>query len=559
MNRYRCFSIVFICFLGSGNLFGQSVSLFTPILEDYARRKQLTGEVSDSFSFMVRPFVASEAIGYDSLFNQIVLSITPDHVSDQKLKREMLPAIFRMQHNSGYPFGQNNGAMIPNRGVQTVISGGVYLSYGKFSLQFQPEFLTAENKDFRGMPAEESRTWRDYYEYLNRIDSPERFGVGIVVKPYLGNSSLRYTLDNGISFGISNEYLWWGPSKRTSLMMSTNASGFLHFTANTQKPIETKVGNFEGQFLIGRLQNSNFSPPNSTLKVRNTLLYAPKRDTDWRYLAGVIFSYQPTWIPGLSLGYSSTSQMYHNDMGQFGDYLPIFNGRKKHAHLDDPLINRRQQQSAGFFRWISVKGKLELYGEYGTNGNSKTVREFIVNPDLYRAFTLGFVKLVPLSVPDHFIQVTGEITQTGQTVRKAITDLKSWYTHSHVRHGYTNRGKNLGYGYGSGSNSAFLEVSWVNDFNRIGFQMERIANNNDSFYLQFEHINGWDRYWIDIVPSMVLDRKFGQLLLSARLQYVNTLNYYWVLERDPNALLYRLQPGDDRKNFVTHISLGYLF
>lgn len=559
MNRYRCFSVVFISLLGTGNLFAQSVSLFTPLLEDYARRKQLTGDVSDSYSFMVRPFVASGVIDFDSLFNQKIHSVTPEKASDEKLKTKLLPAIFRMQHNPAYSFGQNNGTMVPNRGVQTVLSGGVHFTYGRFSLQFQPEFLTAQNKTFRGMPVGAGRNWRDYYEYLNRIDIPERFGSGIVIKPYLGNSSIRFTLDNGLSLGISNEYLWWGPSKRNSLMMSTNAGGFLHFSANTQKPVETKIGNFEGQFLIGRLQNSGFPPPNSTLEIRKTPVYAPKRDMDWRYLAGIIVTYQPTWVPGLSLGYSSTSQMYHNDMDRFGDYMPIFNGRKKYAYLDDPVINKRQQQSAGFFRWISVKGKLEFYGEYGTNGNSKTFREFIVNPDLYRAFTLGFVKLISTPRPYQFIQVTGEITQTGQTVRKAITEINSWYTHSHVRHGYTHRGQNLGYGYGAGSNSAFLEISWVSEFNRIGLQMERIANNNDSFYLQFEHIEGWDRYWVDLVPSIVFDRKFGQLLLSTRFQYVNTLNYYWALERDPNNPLYRLQRGDDRKNFVSHISLGYLF
>jgi hypothetical protein len=559
MNSFRYFVIFFIFLLGMGEALPQSVSLFTPLLEDYTRRKQLTGEIPASYSFMIRPLASSKELGLDSLTYQEDYKHGERKIFGKKLKIETLPAIFRTQHNTGYSFGQNNGVMIPNRGLQTVLSGGVHLTYGKFSFQFQPEFLTAQNKTFRGMPVGEGRNFRDYYEYLNRIDIPEHFGTGTVIEPYFGNSSIRFTLDNGLSFGISNEYLWWGPSKRNALMMSTNAPGFLHVTANTQKPIETKIGNFEGQFLMGRLQNSGFPPPNSTLEIQKTPLYAPKRDMDWRYLAGILVSYQPTWVPGLSLGYSSTSQMYNNDMGYFGDFMPIFNGRKKYAHLDDPAINKRQQQSAGFFRWVSVKGKFEFYGEYGTNGNSKTFREFIVNPDLYRAFTLGFVKLLPLQSTDQFIQVTGEITQTGQTVRKAITEINSWYTHSHVRHGYTHRGQNLGYGYGSGSNSVFLEVSWVKGFDRIGLQMERIANNNDSFYLQFEHINGWDRYWVDVVPSLVLDRKIGRLLLATRFQYVNTLNYHWVLERDPSAPLYRLQPGDDRKNFVSHISLGYLF
>ncbi|MFD2034397.1 capsule assembly Wzi family protein [Belliella marina] len=543
----------------------QSISLSTPLLEEYLRRKQLTGEIPDNFSFMVKPINPTQLLGIDleeGLPGYDHLDRTGKYQYLEKkntVKVQPLPIIVNTQFNSAYPFAQNNGAMIPNRGIQMLISGGAYIEYGKFSFQLQPEFLTAQNKGFRGMPSRESSNWKDYYQYLNRIDEPEQFGTGTYTRATWGNSSIRYNFDNGISVGVSNEYLWWGPSKRNSLMMSNNAPGFLHFTVNTQKPIETNIGSFEGQVIAGRLENSGFLPPNPGMVFRRTPLYVPKRDEDWRYLAGMVLTYQPKWIPGFSIGYSSTSQIYHNDMDRFGDFLPIFNGRKRFSHLDDPIIAKRQQQSAGFFRWFSTKGKFEFYGEYGSNGNSKRLREFIVNPDLNRAFTLGFVKYIPLQKDEQFIQVHLEMSQTGQTTRKAIRENMTWYTHPHVRHGYTNQGQVMGFGHGGGSNSLFVEASWINNFNRIGLQFERIANKNDSFYLHFEHINGWDRYWVDIVPSLVADRKIGQFLVSTRLQFVNTLNYYWVLERDPNAPLYRLQSGDDRKNIVAHINLAYFF
>ncbi|MBD8489083.1 hypothetical protein IFO69_10025 [Echinicola sp. CAU 1574] len=541
----------------------QSISLSTPLLEEFLRRKQLVGELSENYSFMVRPISPNVAFDIERDKDLILLNRLGIYGKQDKLEKGIfvkpLPVILNTQHNSAYPFGQNNGMMIPNRGTQVLISGGGYFEYGKFSLQFQPEILIAENREFRGMPNTESLNWKDYYQYLNRIDKPERFGEETYSKVSLGNSSFRFNFDNGISLGISNEYLWWGGTKRNALMMSNNAPGFLHFTANTQKPIETGIGSFEGQLFAGKLKNSGFTPPNPELVYAKVPLYVPKRDEDWRYLSGIMLSYQPKWIPGFFVGYSSTSQMYHNDMGNFGDYLPIFNGRKRFREIDDPVVAKRQQQSAGFFRWFSSKGKFEFYGEYGSNGNNKPLREFFVNPDLYRAFTLGFLKYIPLKFEDQFIQVHLEMTQTGQTTRKAIKESMTWYTHPYVRHGYTNQGQVLGYGNGPGSNSLFIEVSWINKLNRMGFQFERIANNNDSFYLHFESINGWDRYWVDIVPSFVFDRQFGKLLVATRFQYVKTLNYYWVLERDPDAELYRLQPGDDRKNFVGHIKLAYLF
>jgi len=556
----RCAFTCCLLIVAAFQSFAQSLPLATPIVDEYLRRQQMQGHFPEGISFMVKPIPLNTVAGSETLhLDEQIGKLFAQKESIDELTVTKLPLQTHYQLNSAYPFGQNNGAMIPNRGSQFLITGGLLARYGNFSLQLQPEIHFAQNKEFRGMPSTHSTNWRDYYEFLNRIDRPERFGENSHSTMLLGNSSIRYTLPNGISVGISNEYLWWGPGYRNSIMLSNNAPGFMHFTANTAKPIETALGSFEGQLIAGRLQNSGFLPPNHEMVVSRTPLYDPKRDEDSRYLAGLVVSFQPKIVPGLFLGYSSTSQVYTNELNELGDYLPIFNGRKRFSGIDDPQIARRQQQSAGFLRWLSTEGLFEIYGEYGTNGNSKTTREAMVNPDLYRAFTLGFNKLIRLRKEDEFIQLNFEQTQTGQTVRKAIRESRTWYTHDHVRHGYTHRGQTLGFGHGSGSNSLFLEVSWVRQMDKIGVQFERIVNNNDAFYLHFEHINGWDRYWVDLVPSFVLDRKVGSLLISSRLQYVNTLNYYWVLERDPNATLYRLQKGDDRKNIVAHIRVAYLF
>ncbi|EON78316.1 hypothetical protein ADIS_1179 [Lunatimonas lonarensis] len=543
-----------------GQVSAQSLPLSTPMVDEYLRRQQLEGHFPENISFMVKPIPLNAAASSEIVeLDEKIVGLYGENETADIFSVTKLPIQTHYQLNSAYPFGQNNGAMIPNRGNQFLITGGLLARYGNITLQLQPEVHIAQNKEFRGMPNTHSTNWRDYYEFLNRIDRPERFGENSHSSVLLGNSSLRYTFNNGISLGISNEYLWWGPAYRNSIMMSNNAPGFLHVTANTAKPIETKFASFEGQLIAGRLENSGFLPPNSDMVVSRTPLYVPKRDEDSRYLAGMVITVQPKAVPGLFLGYSSTSQVYTNELTNFGDYLPIFNGRKRYTGMADPVLAKRQQQSAGFFRWMSQKGRLDIYGEYGTNGNNKTIRDTFVNPDLNRAFTIGFNKLLRLKKEDQFIQLNFEQTQTGQTIRKTIQESNSWYTHNHVRHGYTHRGQTLGFGHGSGSNSIFLEVSWVRELDKIGLQFERIANNNDAFYLHFEHINGWDRYWVDLVPSFVLDRKVGPFLVSGRLQYVNTLNYYWVLERDPNAALYRLQKGDDRKNIVAHIRLAYLF
>lgn len=554
--------LVVLNFLSSSRVMSQTINLNTPSLEEYLRRQQLLGNLDSVYSFMIRPVSPSVSFGMengvdlDGTFtdpNQSKTSFTTD---GGRGKFRTLPLSFRSQYNSKAAFGINNGAMIPNRGLQWVLSGGIYYEYDRLSVQFQPELIVAQNKDYQGFPLEhDGSTWLEYYEWLNFSDIPERFGTGSYTKFLPGQSSIRYNTDY-VSLGISTENLWWGPGRRSSLLMSSNASGFFHGTINTQKPINTAIGSFEGQIIGGKLLNSGYLPPQPDYVYRQTPLYVPKRDRDWRYLAGLTLTYQLKWVPGLTLGYSSVSQMYHNDMQSFADYLPVFNGGKNRENILVTEVAKRNQLSSGSFRWMDPKGHFEFYGEYGSNGNSRTINDFITNPDRNRAFTLGFLNLIPLKKPDQFIQLGGELTQTGQTVRETIFDKNSWYTHPQVRHGYTHRGKVLGAGYGPGSNVLFLEASWVKDFNKIGFQIERIENNNDFYYKRFEDIKDWRVKFVDVVPALLAEWRVDNLLLSSKIQYAHSFNYKWYIVNIPGQYWV---PGYDKNNMVAHLSISYIF
>ena len=540
----------------------QSVSLTTPVLEDYLRRQQLLGNLDSTYSFMLRPLMPAIAFGknngidVDGTFTDLEKSTTTVISDNGKGLFRVMPAIIRSQYNSKLAFGANDGPMIPNAGIQAILSGGIYYEYGNWSIQFQPELLVAQNKDYEGFPSEhDGSTIKEYYEWLNFMDIPERFGRHSYSQLLSGQSSIRYNA-GAVSLGISTENIWWGPARRNALIMSNHAPGFLHGTINTQKPIKSIIGSFEGQLIAGKLQNSGHSPPHSDYVYRQHPLYVPKRDKDWRYLAGLVITYQPKWVPGFSIGYSSVSQVYHNDMHTFADYLPVFNGGKGSQSIIDPAVKKRNQLSSGFFRWMDSRGHFEFYGEYGSNGNSRAFSDFIANPDLTRAFTFGFTHLLSLPKPDQYLQLGGEITQIGQTVRETIFDKNSWYTHPHVRHGYTHHGQVVGAGIGPGSNVIFVEAAWVKEFNRVGLQIERIANNNDFYYKRFEDIKDWRVKYLDIVPSLVADWRFGNVLVSSKFQYVNSLNYKWFIVNIPDQYWV---PGNDKKNFVANVGVAYVF
>jgi hypothetical protein len=414
--------------------------------------------------------------------------------------------------------------------------------------------LTAQNKDFQGFPIEHQSTILYYYEYMNRIDMPERFGTAQYNKILAGQSSLRFN-HKGMSVGVSTENLWWGPGKRSSLLMSNNAPGFFHFTLNTQKPIQTKIGHFEGQLISGFLNGSGFLPPHPGYIFQENPVIVPRREDGNRYLSGLILTYQPKWLPGFAIGYGSVNHMYSADMSTFADYLPVFKGEKGLYEVHNAARDRRQQFSSGFFRWLSAEGHFEFYGEYGTNGNSIRTADFIITPERNRAFTFGFSTLIPLKKENQFIQISSEMTQSGQTIRESIRDLDTWYIHDHVRHGYTHQGQVLGIGYGPAANVNWVEVGWVNDFRKIAFHMERIVYNNDFYNFRFEASKDWRSKYVDLVPSLVTEWRFGNLLVNGNFQYVNTLNYKWYLENDPN---FYFVPGLDKKNVALNFGIAYV-
>jgi hypothetical protein len=556
-------TVLFLLVMGFHTIgFSQTIPVGTPVLDDYLRRLQLTGQLDSASSWMIRPIYPTEAFGiangFDLDSSVVDLDLSRVHRrfgKDGKGKFLVMPGVYKMQYNSNYAFGVNDGAFIPNRGIQQILSPGIYAEYKNFSFQFQPEILLAQNKDYLGFPIEHQSSILFYYEYMNRIDMPERFGDNAFNRIYAGQSSFRFNLKE-YSIGISTESLWWGPGRRNSLLLGNNAPGFLHFTLNTRKPVQTAIGSFEGQGIGGFLRSSKFPPPLSDYNFQQNPVYIPKRENGNRYLAGLILTYQPKWVPGLFVGYGSTSQMYSEDVSSLGELLPVFNGRKGPSNVVDPVINKRQQFSSGYFRWLSPQGRFEFYGEYGTRGNSRKFEDFITTPETGRAFTFGFAHLIELKKANRYLEVSSEMTLSGQPIREEIREMRTWYIHDYVRHGYTHQGQVLGLGNGPASNQIFVGVAWVEGLKKIGLQLERIEYNSDYYYFRYEGSKDIRNKYVDLVFTLVPEWKFGDFLLSGKFQYVSTLNYKWYLENDPNTYFV---PGYDRKNFVGQIGLTYIF
>ena len=570
--KYNFFLFLFFTFLVSSS---QTINLNESHLTDYLRTSQLLGDFKSEVSFTLKPFdIGKNGIEINKeIFNTEKYAPTLLSFLKGNGKIKILPIDYNIEFNSHHPYNRNNGSMGPNRGYQHILSAGIYAEIGPLSIQLKPEYLFSENKDFEGFGegpnGHYSKIWAIRYNLWNHLDIPERFGEKSINKTLIGQSSIRLNF-KGLSLGVSNENIWWGPSVRNSIMMSNHARGFKHITFNTTKPLQTKIGNFEWQLITGRLESSGFNPPNTEMEHAGSKLFVPKiaqiqsGTPDWRYLQGYSITYSPKWVPGLSLGFIRWVQMYSRLvrgkywwMEQKTNWFPVFNNlfRKNDKYAD---YEEQTNQAAGLFlRWLWKDSKAEVYIDYHHNDSKQNIRDLFLDSDHSRAVTVGLQKVFKINSDNYLF--SWESTQMEQTASRLVRSAGSWYRHRWVFDGYTNEGEVLGAGIGPGSNSHYFALSRIRDKEKLGIALEIIENDNDFAYEAFSTQDGnwgdYRRYWKDFNLHLNFSKKYKNLWLSSNLMYSRSLNYQWDL--DDYATPYH-HPGNDVNNFHMTLKLAYL-
>jgi hypothetical protein len=486
-------------------------------IQDSVRNSQLMGKDTTSISYLIRPL------------NQLSIGKRLYHNSNEKIQISLMPLLLQQQINSHHPYGMNDNSMIPAKGYQSMISAGLFIKAGPLQIQVYPEYVYAENKEFTQL----ERVGNDiYYAYpamvYNRIDNLSRFGNKQYSKFNLGQSSIRLNF-NPVSLGLSNENIWWGPGRRNSLSMTNNSAGFKHFTLNTTRPIDIEIGKVEAQVILGGLESSSIPIPENLLG-SGTNDFKSKLPT-WRTIAAFAATYQPKWVPGLSVGFDRSAVAYHNDR--------------------DNAI----KLSSLFARWVMPESNTEVYVQYGRNKHTK---DSLGNAQSSNAYLVGFNKLIPLNRTDEYIQAGFEFTQLEVQKNGSLTKKPSWYTDDVVAHGFTNRGEVLGAGIGPGSNMQSLDVSWIKGYKRIGVVLDRIVHNNDFFYNAGYPITDLRRNWVDLAVSGKLSWNFSKLILNTQLTYIKSLNYQWNFKNVEGVFFWDM-PKEDKSNVQAKVGLMYNF
>jgi hypothetical protein len=545
----------------------QSLPVGTPVLEDAYRRAQLLGQVDSSISFMSRPLFPVASMKMSNAFDPLG-SLGKERMlkTDGIFKTahgmgmvQLLPFTVQQQYNTDHPYSLNDGPMIPARGYQTLISGGFYAKFGPLSIQLRPEFVYAQNRNYQGFYKEVNDfKWFEYYEVQLFSDLPEKFGDKPYRKLLWGQSSIRLTYGS-VSFGLSNENLWWGPGMRNSLVMSNTSDGFSHYTLNTVKPIRTPIGSFEGQIIAGRLENSGFDVPDTSGRTfMGGPIYQRKRN-EWRYINAMVLSYQPKWIPGIFFGITRSFTKYGSEKdSSFRAMFPVFFPLQRKNQSDVPNRPKGPDQRVSLFvRWLCVPENAEVYYEFMRENQPDSWRDFTLMPTYSSAYIFGLRKLIPLNRhKGQFIQVNLELTQLEQTNADPNWLYRFIYTNKTVTQGYTNNGQLLGAGIGPGSNMQSLSVSWIKGLKTIGVQIERYVHNND-----YQNVAIFDNRanWVDMSATGIVEWDWQNLLFSAKFENVLSYNYeHFYRKKDPNNTEF-FAPGINIYNFQAQVGLTYRF
>ena len=510
------------------NLCAQSIPVSPLSLDDDLRFLQLQGKLSPDYSLTVRPLYFTKKFTADS-FYALIVSENQDPLKEASYrflrntgKLSLLPTTFLSKFNSHHPYGWNDGAMIPAKGFQSIVSPGVYAELGPLAIQLKPEFLNASNLAY---------------------ENTEGFGTiptKKVQRFFPGQSSVRLNAGH-VSLGISTENIYWGPGQFTSLMMSNNAPGFLHITFNSRKPLKTPIGSFEWQLLGGRLEDEKLqSEEIFNLKSYLDVYGNPSGDKlPWKYVNGMVLTYQPSFLKKVFIGFSRSftssgentlNNLYKKD-GFVTAYLPVIGKLFKSKLVND---DQRQQNQiiAANMRILFPKSHAEVYAEYGWNDHSYNIRDFLMSPFHSSTYMVGTRKMVELS-NDTWLDFSAEINQMEQSPDYFVRDAGSWYVHFKSSN-YANLGQVLGSGIGFGSNAQIFSASLRKGYDKIGLLLERTQRDPNTHYTR----------WTDLSYGITGQYKLDKLLVNWRLSGVSSNNYGW-------------KQNADRFNFLGMVGLNY--
>ena len=465
-------------------------------------------------------------------------------------------------NNSLLPQNWNDGNMYPARGWQERFTVGLQLKFGILDINIQPEWLKVQNipqQYYPGNPEDGNFMPKYFGSVANVVDNFRQFGTNKIDTMTLGQTRVGLVL-GPVSIGYSNQNIWWGPGKRSSIVFTNNAAGFKHFYVSTNRPIKSPIGNFEFSAISGILDTNWYQDPDIPLMRSIWSGGIAMKNLDQRQIDAITLNLSPNWLPNLFLGYAYSRQFYQHKLNPFGFPYSFFSNDREKMEIGSLL-----------FRFILPKDNAEFYGELGIQNSAAWPWKFF-NQKATKGYIFGVTKIVNLYKNKIFLNCNLELSQLQLMDPRNVFypnnpfvggQINSWYTDFNIKQGYSNNGQIMGASIGPGSNIQTLNMTFQKGLNKIGFQIERIVNNNDFFYVVYYSPNSYygyyNKYWVDINKKIFIQiNPLKSIIVAASFMNTESLNYRWIKNPDPGKKYDEPSSQTDKFNVQFQLSLKYL-
>lgn len=456
-----------------------------------------------------------------------------------------------ISYNSAYPYTMNDGALWKGKGLSSQIQGGVEYISKFFQARFYPNYWVTQNSDFDLI--ETNYNHGEYGHYWGSLDSLQRYGDSFYHDFDLGQTDIRFNYFNYFTFGLSNENISLGSSKLNPLLLSNNASGFLHVDYGTNGILSTPYGGLEIRFINGITEESDF--------------YDNDSSNDKGFLNLLTFGYSPIFLNGFSIGLNILYLKPLNNVDST-DFISLFSIAKQiftdggRGGSTNPGSDDKDTMASVNIDWFEPEWGIHIYMEWGRTDFGIDTSDLLRSPEHTQAFTLGFSKILNKKNNSYFL-LSAEFTSIEQDKSYMTCPGGSWYRHgwSGWRQGYTNKGQNLGAAIGPGSNSQYLGLDYIINNLRFGGFIQRIAYDNDYYYnIYIEENNvgpGTDRSNYNnysVIDANRIELSFGlhsQVTLKSFEYSLGIISSYHM---NRNYI-----PKNDIMNFNIDFNIKYLF
>jgi hypothetical protein len=439
--------------------------------EEYLRVLQISGRAEGLGSFTVRPLAADPPGGFVSSGAHPWVDHLDSSASGTEgpLRIGLVPPQLRAFANSRFPVGRNDGGVWQGRGLTTALDVGAVMAWRALTIEIQPTLVYAQNSSFDLAPVTVPGMPRYAYPW-RKIDMPQRFGPDALWTLDPGQSEVRVDT-RGLSLGFGTKNLWWGPGVRNAIIMSSNGPGIPHAFIGTDGQADFGIGGVEARWIWGRLDQSEWFDPAVT-----------RSD---RFFTGIVASYSPSFLDGLTLGLTRVFYTWVADGGvPLGDYFAVFQGIRKRSLVtpDNPTGDDEHDQLISLFgRWVLPESGFELYWEWARNDHAWDLRDFLLEPEHSRAYTLGLLKAFELRGTRLLVLGT-EFTHLEADPTFQVRGKGTYYQHYIVTQGYTQKGQIIGAGIGPGGNAQSLSLDLYAPWGRASPWVERQVHDNDAYY-----------------------------------------------------------------------------